>query len=106
MTTLEMCAYGIAGALVPDLIRIAKFRTMENGDFKYLADWRYFVSLAAHIALGLLAVKLGAAKDPVQAAAYGFAAPELIAKMLSKPAGSGFRSLAAPAFDLRDWLSR
>jgi hypothetical protein len=82
---LVLC--GCGGGLLPDMLRLVNAR-YENGALPYLRSWRFWVSLAMLVPLGGLAAWLLESRTPLQAVAFGYAAPELLSRVLSREAGA------------------
>jgi hypothetical protein len=93
---------GVIGGALPDVIRIikAKYKRRIPGYLKRTTFWLGFV---LSLVLGGLAVWLLGAEDGKAALAMGFAAPEVISRLASKPEVVD-RGPDQP-FDLREWWS-
>jgi hypothetical protein len=81
----EMVALGCAGGLIPDVIRIIKSRH-KNRIPSYLKHFNFWFGLILLIALGGFAAWFLGAEKAKEALAYGYAAPELISRVLSESA--------------------
>ncbi|MGH7741604.1 MAG: hypothetical protein ACRENS_06225 [Candidatus Eiseniibacteriota bacterium] len=98
----EHLIWGVAGGLVPDLLRIIAARTGPVPS--YLKSRFFFVSLALLALLGGLAVGLIGAGSPKEAFAIGFAAPEIISRLGAKSAGGQAQGMAARGIrSVREW---
>jgi hypothetical protein len=84
MWVLVLC--GCGGGLLPDVLRLVKSR-YENDPLPYLRSWRLWVSLAMLVPLGGLVAWLLESRTPLQAVAFGYAAPELLSRVLAREAG-------------------
>ncbi len=84
MWVLIIC--GCGAGLLPDVLRLVNSR-YESGPIPYLRSWRFWVSLALLVPLGGLAAWLLDSRTPLQAVAFGYAAPELLSRVLSREAG-------------------
>jgi hypothetical protein len=94
----EIVLWGCLGGLIPDVLRFIK--NMHELPEQFYGRWNFWVGLLFLIALGGLSAYLLNAADPKQALAYGFGAPEIISKLLSK---SGGIDRGAGDFNLRHW---
>jgi hypothetical protein len=103
---MQIVAWGCVGGLFPDILRFVKGRYEKPGEFyKY---WNFWLGLFLLVALGGLAAWLAGATDVKGALAYGFAAPEVIAKLFSQQGGSaavdrGEALDTQDGFSLRRW---
>ena len=89
---------GCVGGAIPDAIRIIQGRhKTELPD--YVGSLNFLIGLLLLVLLGGFAAWLGAAKEYKEALAYGFAAPELVSRLLS--GGPGDKGFAGAAIDLR-----
>lgn len=101
-------AVGCAGALLPDLIRIAKNR-YDPGLPAYLKSPNFLLGLLVLIILGGIAAIVVQPMTWHAALAYGYAAPELISRALSErtPKGGGGASpLGGGGSPLLSWWRR
>jgi hypothetical protein len=101
MLLSNMVALGCVGGLIPDVIRIVKNRH-KNRVLGYLKHFNFWLGLLLLIALGGFAAWLLGAEKAKEALAYGYAAPELISRVLAgsaDPADRGDES----AFSLLKW---
>jgi hypothetical protein len=110
---ISLMLWGCGGALIPDLIRIAKTRN-DSTLLPFLRSGQFLLSLAAMIVLSVLAVVLLGAESPREALAFGYGAPDLLTSALSS--SSTTSSLPPPPdiapkggqarfMNLRDWWS-
>lgn len=82
MVNWRMIGVGCFGGFLPDVIRIIQNRYKTELP-EYLRTANFLLGLSALIILGGFAAWLGEAANIKQALAYGFAAPELISRLLS-----------------------
>jgi hypothetical protein len=83
---LVLC--GCGGGLLPDVLRLVNCR-YDSSPIPYLNSRRFWLSLALLVPLGGLASWLLDSRTPLQAVAFGYAAPELLSRVLSRGAGDG-----------------
>jgi hypothetical protein len=77
-----MIVGGCVGGTIPDIIRIVQGR--YSGSLPgYLTTVNFWLGLILLLILGGFASWLGDAKSIKEALAYGFAAPEIISRLLS-----------------------
>lgn len=95
----QLILFGCIGGILPDVLRFVKNR-YEPAPMFY-KFWTFWLGLLFLVALGGFSAWLGGATEVKQALAYGFAAPEIISKVLSKPGGAD----RGARFDLREWWS-
>jgi hypothetical protein len=86
---IELLIYAGVGGLIPDAIRVLKWaRTpSRNRPPNPLADPATYVGLVIQILLGVFAAYLLAVTTPFQAVAVGYAAPDLLTRLLGNIAG-------------------
>jgi purine-cytosine permease-like protein len=105
VTATQAALYGAIGALLPDVIRIIKDR--HNVQLPpYLKSLNFYLGLLFAVALGAAVAWLLAPSDVKAALAYGFGAPEIITRMLSKapsPAGAAAAASVGPRSVRRWW---
>jgi hypothetical protein len=77
---------GCAGGLLPDVLRLVNSR-YDARSLPYLRSKRFWISLAMLVPLGGLAAWLFDSRTPLQAVAFGYAAPEMFSRILSREAG-------------------
>jgi hypothetical protein len=87
MPWYEILAWGCAGGVIPDVLRIIAAR--YDGPPTYLSSAFFWVSLVLLIIVGGATAWLVQPKDIVSALAVGFAAPEIISKLLGTQADRG-----------------
>jgi hypothetical protein len=78
----EMIGFGCLGGLIPDIIRVIKGRYRAELP-KYLTSVNFVIGLVFLVLLAGFAAWLGGATQIKEALAYGFAAPELVSRMLA-----------------------
>jgi hypothetical protein len=107
--TWQLVLCGAGGGLLPDIIRFIKSR-YDDQPIPYLKRWRFWISVALLVPLGALAAWVLEPKNPLQAFAFGYAAPELLSRVFSSEADK--RTLDAPELKkngvspLRTWWAR
>src|ERR1700689_1619107 len=74
---------GCAGGALPDVIRIVRSRHQLTLP-RYLRSVNFWIGFGLLLVLGIAAAWLGEAKEIKEALAYGFSAPEIISRLLSK----------------------
>jgi hypothetical protein len=77
-----MIGVGCGGAAIPDIIRIIQGRYSPALP-GYIASPNFWIGFVFLIIIGALAAMLGEAKNFKEALAFGYAAPELISRLLS-----------------------
>jgi hypothetical protein len=94
-------ALGAVGGLLPDLIRFVKDR--QKGFPDWFRKVGYWVGLLLLVVLGGFAAWLGGAKTWQAALAMGYAAPEIISRLVGSdsPDLRGFGG-----FSLRKWWAK
>jgi len=97
-----MIALGAAGGLLPDAIRFAKER--HQGFPEWFKKGGYWIGLTVLVLLGALASWLGGADEWRAALAMGFAAPEVLSRLLAtdEPQLKG----DGEGFNIRYWWSK
>ena len=81
--SLKLILFGCLGGALPDFIRLIQNRyKVELPD--YVRSMSFFIGFTLLVALGGFTAWVGGAKTPVEALAYGFSAPEIISKLISK----------------------
>jgi len=100
MPSSDMVGLSCLGGILPDILRIIAAR--YDGPPKYLRKAFFWIGLALLVVLAGATALLVQPKGTVEALAVGFGAPEIISKLLSRPAdrGAGTGSLVA---NLRSW---
>ena len=100
---LDIFLLGCLGGLLPDVLRFVKSRHGKMAKFySYKSFW---VGLFLLIGLGGLSAWLGGATEKLDALAFGFAAPEILSKLLSdhSPTPPGAVDRGGAEFSLRRW---
>jgi hypothetical protein len=98
---LSYVLLGASGGLLPDAIRFARQR--YEGFPQWFRRPGYWVGLLVLVLLGALAAWLGEAKDWKAALAMGFAAPEVISRLLGSDQPT-VRDVGG--FPIRKWWSK
>jgi hypothetical protein len=98
-----MIIFGCVGGLLPDIIRIIKNHPSPSLP-DYIKSASFWIGLFMLVILGALAAWILEASSVKQALAYGFAAPELISRILADQAGNALALASGPGgFGLRKW---
>ena len=85
----SLVVLGCLGGAIPDLLRVAQNRYQEELP-AYISRVNFWVGLLCLVFLGGFTSWAGGAKDPQSALAMGYAAPELVSRLLSgKPVTLG-----------------
>jgi len=82
MSPQEVLLFGMAGGLLPDVIRIVRERHDPTVP-PFLKSPKFYVSLGLGVLLGGFAAWLLQAGTTKDAVIYGFAAPELMTRLAS-----------------------
>ena len=82
MSALEIILFGMAGGLLPDVIRLVRERH-DPAVPPFLKSWKFYLSLGLGVLLGGFAAWLLQAGTTKDAVIYGFAAPELMTRLAS-----------------------
>lgn len=101
MPAFEMVGWSCLGGVLPDVLRIVAAR--YGGPPKYLGQAFFWISLALLVILAGLTALLVNPTNRVEALAVGFGAPEIISKLLSRPADRGVGQGGSIVSDLRSW---
>ena len=101
MPTFQMVGLSCLGGVLPDILRIIAAR--YDGPPKYLGKAFFWVGLVLLVILAGGTAFLVHPKDTVEALAVGFGAPEIISKLLSRPADRGAGTSGSIVADLRSW---
>lgn len=83
MPLTSLVLLGCIGGLIPDAIRIIKSRH-KNRIPTYLKHLNFWIGIILLIALGGFAAWLSDAGKAREALAYGYAAPELVSRLLAQ----------------------
>ena len=83
----KLMIFSGAGALLPDIIRLVKEKTM--GLQAYFTSVIFYIGLALQVGLGLLAYYLISPVDVKQALAIGYAGPAVITSLLGGAISGG-----------------
>jgi hypothetical protein len=81
----QIILLGCVGGAIPDVIRFVQNRH-EPSLPDYIKSGNFWIGLALLLVLGGAAAWLAQAQHAKEALAYGFAAPEVISRLLSTPA--------------------
>jgi hypothetical protein len=93
--------FGVVGGAIPDAIRIIQGRyklTLPD----YLKRFNFWLGFILLLAIGGLVAWLGKSQSIQEALAYGFAAPEILSRLLSTSTPS---DLASPGPTVRHFWS-
>lgn len=83
MTLPQTLLWGAAGGVLPDVIRLARQR--HNLALPpYVKKWNFYVGLTLAVVLGAVTAALLGADSITEAVAYGYGAPELLSRLLSR----------------------
>jgi hypothetical protein len=114
MSPQEVLLFGMAGGLLPDVIRIVRERH-DPAVPPFLKSPKFYLSLALGVLLGGFAAWLLQAGTTKDAVIYGFAAPELMTRLASTGSpgaeGEAYRGEApvspeSPHKSLRSWWAK
>ena len=114
MSPQEVLLFGMAGGLLPDVIRIVRERH-DPAVPPFLKSPKFYVSLGLGVLLGGFAAWLLQAGTTKDAVIYGFAAPELMTRLASSaspgPEGEAYRGGAPTSVEgaqksLRSWWAK
>jgi hypothetical protein len=88
--SIDVIAYAAIGGLIPDAIRILKWsrKAKNRRGGNPLRDPATYIAVCIQIALGLFGAALLAVTTPLQATAIGYAAPDILTRILSGAARS------------------
>jgi hypothetical protein len=96
---------GLAGAALPDVIRLIKGR--YDGPLPtYFSSPSFFVGFPLLVGLGALAVYLGQPSSVKEALAYGFGAPELVSRIFAQSGTQSGKQADRGSLTLRVWWAR
>lgn len=95
--SIDVIAYAAIGGLIPDAIRILKWsrKARNRRGANPLRDPATYVGVCIQIALGLFGAALLAVTTPLQATAIGYAAPDILTRILSGAARSQTAQMGA-----------
>src|SRR5690349_22389329 len=87
--SVELLIYAAIGGLIPDALRVLKWARSpkKNRPRSPFSDPAIYVGLIIQVLLGVLAASLLAVTTPFQAVAVGYAAPDLLTRLLGNIAG-------------------
>jgi hypothetical protein len=114
MSPQEVLLFGMAGGLLPDVIRLVRERHDPTIP-PFLKSPKFYLSLALGLLLGGFAAWLLQAGTTKDAVIYGFAAPELMTRLASSgspaPEEGAFRGetpvpASAAQTSLRSWWAK
>jgi hypothetical protein len=75
--------YAALGGVLPDALRILKWSRQRRKSPNPLKDSRTYISIVLQIGLGLLGANLLSVTTPLQCVAVGYAAPDVLTRILS-----------------------
>jgi hypothetical protein len=106
--TAQIAIYAVIGGVIPDVLRLLKWLRTSKGDrgANPLADWPVYVAMLLQGLLGVFAAYVLVVSTPLQAAAVGYAAPDVLSRVLSGAAKSSGKHLGDRGGALRrliDW---
>lgn len=95
--SIDVIAYAAIGGLIPDAIRVLKWsrKAKNRRGANPLRDPGIYIGLCIQIALGLFGAALLAVTTPLQATAIGYAAPDILTRILSSAARSQTAQMGA-----------
>jgi hypothetical protein len=82
MIDWTLVGFGCLGGALPDIIRLIKGRYKEELP-SYLGSGSFLLGFILLVALGGFVAWIGGAKEVKDALAFGFAAPEVLSRILS-----------------------
>jgi len=97
----QVWIFGLVGGAIPDVIRLIQGRYAETLP-NYLKNLNFWLGFAFLVATGGLVAWLGKSQSIQAALAYGFAAPEILSRLLSTSTPS---NLSLPGRTLRHFWS-
>lgn len=88
--SIDVIAYAVIGGLIPDAIRILKWsrKAKNRRGANPLRDPATYIGACIQVALGLFGAGLLAVTTPLQATAIGYAAPDILTRILGSAARS------------------
>src|SRR5512139_3912402 len=104
MTLPHMLLWGALGGVLPDVIRLVRQRHNEALP-AYLKRRNFYVGLVLAVVLGAAAAALLDASSVAEALAYGFGAPELLTRLLSRAGTDTGNGRVTPLRTLGEWWS-
>ena len=102
MTLPQTLLWGALGGMLPDVIRLVRQRH-NAGLPAYLTRANFYVGLALAMVLGAAAATLLHAGSVAEALAYGFGAPELLTRLLSRTGTGAAGGGITPLRTLGEW---
>lgn len=110
MINSEIAAYAMIGGVIPDALRMLKWARTAKGSRgpNPLSDAATYIALVIQVALGIFGASILAVTTPLQAAAVGYGAPDIVMRLLSNvrgPTGKTLGPTKRPLLTrLHDWL--
>jgi len=101
MPPYEMVGLGCLGGILPDILRMIAAR--YEGPPKYLAQPFFWISLLLLVVLAGGTAFLVKPTGTIETLAVGFGAPEIISKLLGRPADRGIGKKPSIIGDIRSW---
>ncbi len=88
--SIDVLAYAAAGGVIPDAIRVLKWARTAKGSRgrNPLRDPATYLAAIIQVVLGVLGASLLAVTTPLQATAVGYAAPDILTRVLGAAARS------------------
>lgn len=88
--SIDVIAYAAAGGVIPDAIRVLKWARAAKGSRgpNPFGDGATYIAVIVQVALGMFGASLLAVTTPLQAAAVGYAAPDILVRVLNSAARS------------------
>ena len=104
MTLPHTLLWGALGGTLPDVIRLVRQRHNEALP-AYLKRRNFYIGLVLAVVLGAAAAALLDASSVAEALAYGFGAPELLTRLLSRAGTDTGNGRIAPLRTCGEWWS-
>jgi hypothetical protein len=96
-----MFLFGCIGGLLPDVLRLIRNRYTNKLE-AYLKEGQFWIGVALLVAIGGLVAWILQAQTIKDALIFGFAAPELLSRLVSEAVKSG-KTRGKVQFKLRQW---
>lgn len=104
-STLLLIVLGGLGGLIPDILRLIKIGRAGRNVPKFLSKLMFWISVVLLMLLGAFVSWLLGANDYKEAVAYGFAAPELITRLVASPTEADRGEIRGDTKGLLNWWS-